>query len=185
MVKGVYRNFARKLAPSVTLTLCNHITGLQQTEQHLRAKNIPFYLLFGDPQQNVPSFCQENRAYCLVVDFSPVRIQLGWVQGVRAELATMGRVPFVQVDAHNVVPCWHASDKLEYGARTIRPKIVSKVGCRSKIQGRIGSNICSLVGWLVGRCCRCRSSLWTFQFCKRWPLAPTYCAARQLTGKGC
>ncbi|XP_042337479.1 deoxyribodipyrimidine photo-lyase-like, partial [Plectropomus leopardus] len=27
------------------------------------------------------------------------------------------------VDAHNVVPCWVASPKLEYGARTIRGKI--------------------------------------------------------------
>jgi deoxyribodipyrimidine photo-lyase len=27
------------------------------------------------------------------------------------------------VDAHNVVPLWRASDKQEYGARTIRPKI--------------------------------------------------------------
>ena len=32
-------------------------------------------------------------------------------------------VPFHEVDAHNVVPCWEASDKREYGARTIRPKI--------------------------------------------------------------
>lgn len=29
----------------------------------------------------------------------------------------------LQVDAHNIVPCWEASPKLEYGARTIRPKI--------------------------------------------------------------
>uniref|UniRef100_A0A2C9JI45 Deoxyribodipyrimidine photo-lyase n=1 Tax=Biomphalaria glabrata TaxID=6526 RepID=A0A2C9JI45_BIOGL len=28
-----------------------------------------------------------------------------------------------QVDAHNIVPCWVASPKLEYGARTIRSKI--------------------------------------------------------------
>ena len=30
---------------------------------------------------------------------------------------------FPQVDAHNIVPCWQASPKLEYAARTIRPKI--------------------------------------------------------------
>jgi deoxyribodipyrimidine photo-lyase len=29
----------------------------------------------------------------------------------------------IQVDAHNVVPVWVASDRLEYAARTIRPKI--------------------------------------------------------------
>ena len=110
----------------------NPDAGLEQTERHLRAKNIPFYLLSGDPQQNIASFCAESEAYCLVVDFSPVRTQLGWIQGVKARLATdagggRGQVPFVQVDAHNVVPCWYASDKLEYGARTIRPKINNKV----------------------------------------------------------
>lgn len=33
----------------------------------------------------------------------------------------------LQVDAHNVVPCWEASDKQDYSARIIRPKINSKL----------------------------------------------------------
>lgn len=33
-----------------------------------------------------------------------------------------------QVDAHNIVPCWQASPKLEYAARTMRPKINNQVG---------------------------------------------------------
>jgi deoxyribodipyrimidine photo-lyase len=28
-----------------------------------------------------------------------------------------------ETDAHNIIPCWLASDKLEFAARTIRPKI--------------------------------------------------------------
>lgn len=32
-----------------------------------------------------------------------------------------------QVDAHNIVPCWEASPKLEYAARTIRRKIQEKL----------------------------------------------------------
>jgi len=36
---------------------------------------------------------------------------------------SIGGVPFHEVDAHNVVPCWEASPKREYGARTIRSKI--------------------------------------------------------------
>ena len=31
------------------------------------------------------------------------------------------------MDAHNIVPCWVASDKLEYAARTIRPKITKQL----------------------------------------------------------
>lgn len=33
----------------------------------------------------------------------------------------------VQVDAHNIVPVWVASDHLEYAARTIRPKITGQL----------------------------------------------------------
>ena len=33
-----------------------------------------------------------------------------------------------QVDAHNIVPVWVASDKIEYAARTIRPKIHNHLG---------------------------------------------------------
>ena len=33
-----------------------------------------------------------------------------------------------QVDAHNVVPVWETSDKQEYAARTIRNKIMGKLG---------------------------------------------------------
>lgn len=36
-------------------------------------------------------------------------------------------IPFHEVDAHNVIPCWIASDKREYGARTIRSKIHKKL----------------------------------------------------------
>jgi len=37
------------------------------------------------------------------------------------------QISHVQVDAHNIVPCWKASDKQEYSARTIRGKINSKL----------------------------------------------------------
>lgn len=39
----------------------------------------------------------------------------------------MGDVPMHEVDAHNVVPVWEASDKREYAARTIRNKIHKKL----------------------------------------------------------
>lgn len=36
-------------------------------------------------------------------------------------------MPLAEVDAHNIVPVWVASDKREYGARTIRKKIHNKL----------------------------------------------------------
>eukprot|EP00439_Symbiodinium_sp_Y106_P063729 s2127_g9.t3 len=41
---------------------------------------------------------------------------------------TLSHVPVVQVDAHNVVPVWAASDKQETAARTIRKKIMQSLG---------------------------------------------------------
>lgn len=46
---------------------------------------------------------------------------------VRRQVADELTVPFHEVDAHNVVPCWVASDKRETGARTIRRKINDKL----------------------------------------------------------
>lgn len=50
---------------------------------------------------------------------------MSWVEDVKKTLPK--DVPLMQVDAHNIVPCWIASDKLEYAARTIRNKINSKL----------------------------------------------------------
>eukprot|EP00123_Amoebidium_parasiticum_P014698 comp22604_c0_seq1/m.34676 comp22604_c0_seq1/g.34676 ORF comp22604_c0_seq1/g.34676 comp22604_c0_seq1/m.34676 type:complete len:542 (-) comp22604_c0_seq1:2-1627(-) len=98
------------------------IKGLQETEKVLREKNINFHLLMGDPLETVPAFVQMHKMGALVADFSPLRIGLLWHTKVAETFQGLG-VPMWQVDAHNVVPCWVASNKLEYGARTIRPKI--------------------------------------------------------------
>lgn len=102
------------------------IKGLQEVEESLRQLHIPMHLTMGDPIVNIPSFVSEHNAALLVTDFSPMRIQLHWMTAVAAALdsSTIPRaVPHVQIDAHNVVPCWVASPKLEYSAKTIRSKI--------------------------------------------------------------
>lgn len=102
------------------------VKGLQETEQMLRSLGIPMHLTMGNPVENIPAFVQNHGALCLVTDFSPIRVPLQWTTAVAAALDALPaaqRVPLVQIDAHNVVPCWVASPKLEYGARTIRSKI--------------------------------------------------------------
>ena len=88
---------------------------------------IPMHLTMGDPVENIPQFLRQHKAQLLVSDFSPIRIQLHWMTAVASVLdqepSAAFRRPLVQVDAHNVVPCWVASPKLEYSARTIRSKI--------------------------------------------------------------
>ena len=61
------------------------------------------------------------------------------------------------MDAHNVVPVWHASEKLEYAARTIRPKINAKLPTFLKPYAVVQSNppdslsACPAVDWKAAR----------------------------------
>ncbi|CAM9505811.1 unnamed protein product, partial [Phaeothamnion confervicola] len=100
------------------------LRGLQEVEAAFRAKGIPFHLLSGDPVENVPAFAAEHGALAVVCDMSPLRVPASWSRAVAARLdAGSPARPLIQVDAHNIVPVWEASDKQEYAARTIRPKI--------------------------------------------------------------
>jgi deoxyribodipyrimidine photo-lyase len=93
------------------------LQGLQQVAAELQKKNIPFYLLSGNPGEEIPKFVKNYGG--LVTDFDPLKIKRIWKQHVNEKI----NIPFYEVDAHNIVPCWVASPKQEYGAYTIRPKI--------------------------------------------------------------
>jgi len=62
------------------------------------------------------------RAAVVFTDMSPLRVPMAWVKDGAKALAVAG-IPLVQVDAHNIVPVWVASDKQEVGARTLRKKV--------------------------------------------------------------
>ncbi|OPY53787.1 MAG: Deoxyribodipyrimidine photo-lyase [Methanosaeta sp. PtaU1.Bin060] len=95
------------------------LEGLREVERKLDEMNINFFLLNGSPESEIPGFIDEHRASLLVADFSPLRISLNW----KKEVAKQISIPFYEVDAHNIVPCWLSSNKQEYAARTFRPKI--------------------------------------------------------------
>lgn len=95
------------------------LKGLRELKEKLTGLNIDFYLLTGEPEEEIPNFCQNQKAGALVTDFSPLRIYTTWKAGIAEKLD----VAFFEVDAHNLVPCWVASPKLEYAAYTLRPKL--------------------------------------------------------------
>ncbi|XP_076331892.1 deoxyribodipyrimidine photo-lyase-like [Tachypleus tridentatus] len=101
------------------------LKGLQEVEKECESLNIGFHLLLGEAYQVLPNFIKKNHIGAVVVDFSPLRTPLKWVDDVKKTLSS--ETVFWQVDAHNIVPCWEASEKLEYGARTIRRKIHDKL----------------------------------------------------------
>jgi deoxyribodipyrimidine photo-lyase len=95
------------------------LKGLQEVERGLREKGIPFYLLIGAPERQLPFFMREHSIGALVTDFDPLRTKRAW----KKDVAVKCQIPIYEVDAHNIVPCWKASPKQEFAARTIRPKI--------------------------------------------------------------
>ncbi len=95
------------------------LRGLKEVEQNLKSLNIPFYLFHGNPEQEIPHFLNIHGVSALVSDFSPLRINRDW----KKEVATQIAIPFYEVDAHNIVPCWFASPKQEWAAYSFRPKV--------------------------------------------------------------
>jgi deoxyribodipyrimidine photo-lyase len=95
------------------------LKGLRETEQQLKKKNIPFYLLLGTPEKEIPKFIRQHAVTKLIADFSP----LNSIDHFKHTVAQRIDATFYEVDAHNIVPARIASDKQEFGAYTIRPKI--------------------------------------------------------------
>ena len=95
------------------------LEGLQEVENHLAELNIPFFLLIGSPEQELPAFLVKHHIGGLVTDFDPLRIKQQWKKEVAAHIKSR----IYEVDGRNIVPCWEASSKKEYAAYTLRPKI--------------------------------------------------------------
>jgi deoxyribodipyrimidine photo-lyase len=100
------------------------LAGLEQVEKVLSGKNVPFQLLTGDPVDLLPGLLDGMGCGALVTDFDPLKIKRRWKSGISKVL----EIPFYEVDAHNIVPCWEASGRQEYAAYTIRPKISRMLG---------------------------------------------------------
>ncbi len=95
------------------------LRGLKEVREKLDALAIPFYLLNGLPEREIGVFARRLKCSLLVCDFDPLRVKQAWKRQVAAAVD----IPVHEVDAHNIVPCWLASDKQEFGAYTFRPKI--------------------------------------------------------------
>lgn len=93
------------------------VAGLQEVEKKCIALNTPFFLV--TDIEGVIDFASKHKVGVVVTDFFPLHTPRKWVAHVRKKLTCA----FYGVDAHNIVPCWKASPKQEYAARTFRPKL--------------------------------------------------------------
>ncbi|XP_057811611.1 deoxyribodipyrimidine photo-lyase [Salvia miltiorrhiza] len=102
------------------------LRGLEKLHSDLRSTlHVPFFLFQGEAVDTIPKFLKETGASLLVTDFSPLREVRQWKEEICKRVTES--VSIHEVDAHNVVPIWVASDKLEYAARTLRGKINKKL----------------------------------------------------------
>ena len=99
------------------------VDGLKQVEADLKKLNIPFRLLIGAPEVQISAYLKRIEAGLLISDFDPLRIKKEWKKRISSRI----HIPFIEVDAHNVIPCWTTSDKQEFAAYTIRPKIEKRL----------------------------------------------------------
>jgi deoxyribodipyrimidine photo-lyase len=95
------------------------LKGLQEVESDLHHLNIGFTLLEGDPPEEICMLTHRLRAAALVTDFNPLRPVTVW----KMRVASHVDVQMLEVDAHNVVPAWAASDHQEWSAATLRRKM--------------------------------------------------------------
>lgn len=96
------------------------LAGLRQTAHALRQQNISFFALTGNPGVEVANFARANGAGLMVTDFDPLRVKMQW----HKDLLSACEQPVHEVDSRNIVPARVVSDRREFMARTIRPKIM-------------------------------------------------------------
>lgn len=94
--------------------------GLEEVQNQAIDLGIPFDLIVDkDPGKSVIAFAEKHKAGMVITDFDPLKIKLQWKQTASIGL----KCPFYEVDAHNVIPARFISQKTEFAAYTLRPKV--------------------------------------------------------------
>lgn len=92
--------------------------GLKEVHDRLKQLNIPFTLIIGHPEKDIPKFIHSKNSSDLVIELHSLKFHRQWVDKIKSI-----NVNIYQVDAHNIIPVWLTSPKQEWAAYTIRPKI--------------------------------------------------------------
>lgn len=98
--------------------------GLEKLRIEMKKANIDLIAI----NATIPEFAdiiRSNAVAAIITDFNPLR-QVNDAQHQLGRILNK-EISLIQVDAHNIVPAWLASDKQEYMAKTLRPKINEKL----------------------------------------------------------
>lgn len=95
------------------------LLGIKKIQENLNKLNILFVVTNGKADDELIKFVNRVDARLLISDFSPLKIKTEWNTKIIKNI----KIPFWEVDSHNIIPPWIVSQKQEYAAYTIRPKI--------------------------------------------------------------
>jgi deoxyribodipyrimidine photo-lyase len=123
----VFYNLVNSFLGGTTRHLTFKVDALKEIEEELKEKEIPFFVLVDEDgkesQKQIVDFIEKNKAGAVVTDFYPLNLPKKWLSFVSKNIDCA----LFEVDSHNIIPAWETSDKKEYAAYTIRPKIHKKL----------------------------------------------------------
>ena len=71
---------------------CFMLRALEKVGPKLKALNIPFFMLQGDPTETVPKLVADSKASLLVTDYAPLRLGREWRDKVSSAMRPCLRV---------------------------------------------------------------------------------------------
>lgn len=95
------------------------LKGLQEAAEMAYSKGINLKVVVGDVVKEVLSFCKENQVAAVYTDFVALRLPRKWRDDLAAELDCS----LFEIENNSIIPTWVLSEKQEFAAYTIRPKV--------------------------------------------------------------
>ncbi|MCA9371502.1 deoxyribodipyrimidine photo-lyase [Candidatus Woesebacteria bacterium] len=115
----VFFNLYRALGPRLYQQFAFMIEGLKEVEQELGKHHIGMIVMQGDAENNFRTVKKTFNPSALFFDFSPLRE----ARALKKTITARATCPCFEVDTHNIVPAWIASQKEEWAAHTLRRKL--------------------------------------------------------------
>jgi len=97
------------------------LQGLKEVSTDLEKRKIKFVIKLGSPAKNLVEISKDSSK--IIVDKGYFKINTGWYRFA----AENCEAPLIQVEDNVVVPVEEASNKEEYSAATLRPKLLAKL----------------------------------------------------------
>ncbi|MBN2590720.1 MAG: deoxyribodipyrimidine photo-lyase [Sedimentisphaerales bacterium] len=97
------------------------LEGLKQTQKALGARGIKLIVRIQSPEEGIVVLAK--KAALVVVDSGQLRIQRQW----RLDAANKVECPFYEVETNLIVPIEEATDKENFSAGTLRPRITKQL----------------------------------------------------------